>query len=187
MKILSERDQFLSNYEVFEHLKGLKFKYDWTFTPEDEEALKKKYENSKHKRYKRFTNCGLDLEVITRDMTEYFSRLSSSMITSKEGFKELMIYLNTFDLMKIEKLQIVNSLPRSMAHLYVLVEECDQRLDEEACEGILQKIGELFPSEEEEEEEEEGEEQQGDDEQEIAEEEGEEGQLEEQADATTEQ
>ena len=56
-----------------------------------------------------------------------------------------MLFLNTLDLVKVEKLQIVNSLPRSMVHLYALIDECDQRFDEDTCESILKKIQELFP------------------------------------------
>jgi hypothetical protein len=150
MKILEERDKFLCNFEVAEHLNSIKSKYNWTFKEE---------ENDKKKNKKRFTACGLNLEEITRDLSSYLENNSSSMITTQEAFKELMIHLNCLDLMKVEKLQIVNSLPRSMVHLYALVEECDQRFNEETCEGIINKINHLFPIEEQEEEEEEEEEQ----------------------------
>lgn len=151
MKILEERDKFLCNFEVAEHLNSIKSKYNWTFKEE---------ENDKKKNKKRFTACGLNLEEITRDLSSYLENNSGSAITTQEGFKDLMIHLNRLELMKVEKLQIVNSLPRSMVHLYALVEECDQRFDEETCEGIINKINDLFPieQEEEEDEEEEGEE-----------------------------
>mmetsp|Transcript_189 Transcript_189/g.219 ORF Transcript_189/g.219 Transcript_189/m.219 type:complete len:166 (-) Transcript_189:60-557(-) len=149
MKILEERDKFLSNFEVAEHLDSIKSKYNWTFKEE---------ENDKKKNKKRFTACGLNLEEITRDLSSYLENNSSSAITTQEGFKDLMIHLNGLELMKVEKLQIVNSLPRSMVHLYALVEECDQRFDEETCEGIINKINDLFPIEQEEEEDEEVEE-----------------------------
>lgn len=143
MKILEERDKFLCNFEVAEHLNGLKSKYNWTFNEE---------ENDKKKNKKRFTACGLNLEVITRDLSSYLGNNSSSAITSAESLQELMIHLNGLELMKVEKLQIVNSLPRSMVHLYALIEECDQRFNETVCEGIIDKINALFPIEEEEEE-----------------------------------
>lgn len=146
MKILNERESFLSNFEVSEHLKGLKKRYNWTFSPEEEEKGKKFK--------KRFTECGLNLEVITRDALQYLNN-SPAAIENKQGFIDLMTFLNNFDLMKVEKLQIVNSLPRSMVILYSLVEECDQRFSEDQCQQILDKIQELFPVEEEEEEEEE--------------------------------
>lgn len=151
MKILNERDKFLSNYEVLDHLKGIKQKYNWTFTPEDDEALKK----AKGKYKKRFTACGLDLEVVTKEVLSYLDKSPCSAIDSPDSFEKLMTHLNTLDLMKIEKLQIMNTLPRSMVNLYSLVEECDQRFDEDTSQLIIDKINELFPVEEEEEEEEE--------------------------------
>lgn len=147
MKILNERESFLSNYEVSEHLKDIKKKYNWTFSAQDEEDNRKKYT-------KRFTACGLGLEVITRDILAYVTNNPNSSIDTPEKFTALATFLNQFDLMKVEKLQIINSLPRSMVHLYALVEECDLRFDEETCESIIRKINELFPVEEEEEEEE---------------------------------
>ncbi|ODV78751.1 uncharacterized protein CANTADRAFT_91042 [Suhomyces tanzawaensis NRRL Y-17324] len=157
MKILNERDSFLSNYEVGEFMKDIKKKYNWTFTAEDDEAQA----NDKRKFKKRFTACGLELEVITRDVLSYLSNSASSAIDTQQNFQKLMEFLNGFELMKIEKLQIVNALPRSMVHLYALVEECDLRFDEERCELIIAKINELFPVEEEEEEEEQEEQDEG--------------------------
>ncbi|EGW31124.1 uncharacterized protein SPAPADRAFT_52295 [Spathaspora passalidarum NRRL Y-27907] len=147
MQILKERDCFLSNYEVAEHLKGLKKKYNWTFSEQDE-----KESDKPDKKNKRFTACGINLEVITKDVLSYIDHSASSAITTADHFKQLVKYLNQFELMKVEKLQIVNSLPRSMVTLYALVEECDQRFNEETCQGILDKINELFPLAEEEEE-----------------------------------
>ncbi|CAK7900789.1 DNA-directed RNA polymerase III subunit RPC9 [[Candida] anglica] len=144
MKILNPRDKFLSNYEVLSHLQDIKKKNNWTFGPE---------ENDKKFQKKRFTACGLDLEVITRDLSSYLQSSPCGVIESDEQFSQLMLFLNTFELEKIEKLQIVNSLPRSMVCLYAVVEECDQRFDEDTCETIIAKINELFPVEGEDEEE----------------------------------
>lgn len=147
MQILTARDKFLSNYEVLQHLRETLAKYNWTFTPEDEAK-------SKNKHKKRFTACGLELEAVTRDLLSYLGKTPSAAVGSESDFAALMKHLNTLSLMKVEKLQIVNLLPRSMVHLYALVEECDQRFDEDTCTGIIEKIGELFPVEEEEAEEE---------------------------------
>ncbi|SGZ48597.1 CIC11C00000005250 [Sungouiella intermedia] len=140
MKILAERSAFLLDYEVLQHLEELKVKYNWTFTPEDEAKQKN--------RKKRFTSAGLGLEVATRDITLYLSKNAASKYSNSESFTALMTFLNQFELMKVEKLQIVNSLPRSMVHLYGLVEECDLRFDENTCESILAKINELVPLDE---------------------------------------
>lgn len=142
MQIINERDKFLSNYEVLEHLKQIKSNNNWIFETDG----KDKKDNRK-----RGTAAGLDLEVITKDVLAYADADKKATITSTESFTSILQYLNQFDLVKVEKLQIVNTLPRTMVHLYALVEECDQRLTEEQSEGIINKINELFPIEEDEE------------------------------------
>ncbi|KAK6462556.1 putative DNA-directed RNA polymerase III subunit [Scheffersomyces coipomensis] len=151
MKILKEREGFLTNFEVEQHLTDIKKKYNWTFDEKDDEELQK----DKRKNKKRFDACGVNLEVITRDVLSYVHNGPPSNIDNVENFKSLGIFLNQYDLMKVEKLQIMNSLPRSMVILYSLVEECDQRFNEEKCEAIINKISELFPLGDEGEEEEE--------------------------------
>ncbi|CAI5759791.1 unnamed protein product [Candida verbasci] len=147
MKILSERDSFLSNYEVSQHLKELKQKYHWDFNGEENN-------NNHKKKHKHFTSCGIDLEVITKDVLANLEVSECAQITNKDQFKQLMSFLNQFELMKVEKLQIINSLPRSMVVLFTLIEECEERLGIENCETILGKINEMFPIEQEEGEEE---------------------------------
>ncbi|CUM62800.1 uncharacterized protein PRCAT00000358001 [Priceomyces carsonii] len=139
MKVLKKRDKFLSNYEVLEHLKELKSLYNWTFEDENQSMKKQK---------KRSLACGIELEVVTKQILSYLDKTPCSAIQSNESFKELLLFLNKFDLMKVEKLQIVNSLPRSMVNLYAIVEECDQRFDEDTCDSILETINRLFPVEE---------------------------------------
>lgn len=136
MKIHSEREAFLLDFEVAQHLSEFKEKYNWSFSKEDDAKKGKK---------RRFNGAGVGLEMITRDLLQYFDLRSSGSFANQDTLLQLMAYLNTLDLMKIEKLQIVNSLPRSMVHLYALVEECDQRLDEATCEALLEKINELVP------------------------------------------
>lgn len=137
MKVLKERDAFLADCEVLQHLNGLKEKYNWTFSPQEDK-------DSKNRR-KRFTGAGVDLEVVTRDITLCLNKLAAGDIPDAEAVREIMVFLNQFELVKVEKLQILNSLPRTMVHLHALVEECDQRFDEEKCEAILAKINEVVP------------------------------------------
>lgn len=135
MKVTKERDAFLLDFEVLQHLRDIQAEYNWSFSPEEE----------KNRKRKRFTGAGADLEAITRDVSQYLEGSAAGQVHSAEAFAQLMAFLNGFDLVKVEKLQIVNSLPRSMVHLYALVEECGQRFSEETCEGIIAKISELFP------------------------------------------
>ncbi|RCK64930.1 DNA-directed RNA polymerase III subunit RPC9 [Candida viswanathii] len=148
MKILTERDAFLSNYEVQQHLESMKNKYHWTFSPGDNA---KDAKLAKRKDKKHYTACGINLEVVTRDVLACLDNSESGVIETLDQFKELMGFLNGLELMKIEKLQIVNSLPRSLVVLYAIVEECEERFGEEVSEGIIGKINELFPIEQEEE------------------------------------
>lgn len=142
MKVLVERDKFLSDYEVMEHLKSMK--KEWTVQL-----------NEKRKKF--VNHGGLELEIITNDTLKYLSSRPCSHIKSDNDFAELIKYLNTLSLVKVEKLEIVNALPRSMVHLYSIIEECDTRFEAEVCEQMLEKINDLFPIEEPEEVEEEGE------------------------------
>ncbi|EDK45837.1 hypothetical protein LELG_04015 [Lodderomyces elongisporus NRRL YB-4239] len=186
MQILQERDSFLSNFEVEQHLKNIKRKYNWSFpgdeTEQDTElqaqqnhqtdAASRNGTNNKRnvKQKPRFTECGIDLEIITRDvllmMKNNSSNINNASATPDNAmtntkFKELMQFLNKYELMKVEKLQIMNSLPRELVILTTLVEECEERFGEEGCEEIIAKIRQLFPVEEEEEEEEEEQQEEG--------------------------
>lgn len=154
MQIIKERDSFLSNFEVYDHLKHIKQKYNWTFSPEEELALQQdqqqdNYHKKHHQKQKnRFTACGLDLEIATRDVLQFMENNAEITQVDVDNFKQLMSFLNQFELMKVEKLQIVNALPRSLVVLYLLVEDCEERFSVEICEDIVGKINELFPLEE---------------------------------------
>lgn len=152
MKVVTARESFLADYEVLEHMQSIKEAQNWTF------------DAGEGKKRNRGTDAGLELEAITRDVLAYFT--ATNAFTDKNAVTELAHFLNQYELVKVEKLQILNSLPRSMVHLYALVEECGLRFDETVCDSIIQKINLLFPlpevEEEEEEEEEEQEEQEED-------------------------
>ncbi|KAG7193167.1 uncharacterized protein KQ657_000921 [Scheffersomyces spartinae] len=148
MKVVKPRSEFLSNYEVLRHLKGIQKKNNWVFSDKD-----KKESNKRHRDF-----GGVNLEMVVKDSLQYLESSPCGVIGSIDSFKQLMIFLNQFELMKAEKLQIVNTLPRSMVLLYALVEECDQRFSEAESELIIEKINELYPVEEEAEGEEDGEE-----------------------------
>ena len=188
MQIIKERDSFLSNFEVYDHLKHIKEKYNWTISPEEELALQQEqqqqpqdnhHKKQHHKQKNRFTACGIDLEVVTRGVLQFMEKNAEITQVDVDSFKQLMSFLNQFELMKVEKLQIVNCLPRSLVVLYLLVEECEERFSMEVCEEIVGKINELFPLEEGEEEEE-GEGEDG------GEQDGEDGEIDQQEDENME-
>lgn len=165
MKVLEERDSFLSDYEVLQFLTHMQRKNLW-----DEASLEQlKNQKNNHKGRRPYNNP--ELQRITREMVDYLSYDKNSvpqgqdddeekdvnMDTEKsnqpakstitrmndEQFCKLMRSLNEFDLFQAEKLQIVNHLPTNMAHLYSIVEECETRFDEQQIEKLLEIIGEF--------------------------------------------
>lgn len=138
MKILAARDLFLSNYEVKLHLEDLKKKYNWTFTADDDKKMRDRHR-------KRFTAGGINLEVVTRDTLGYFHKTPTDNYQLFDQFKELMEYLNTLDLVKAEKLQVVNQLPRQLVQLYPVVDEYNERFGEDQAQAICDKINDIVP------------------------------------------
>ncbi|KAG7866484.1 hypothetical protein KL918_003381 [Ogataea parapolymorpha] len=47
--------------------------------------------------------------------------------------------------MKIEKLEILNRLPRTIVSLFSVIEECDQRFSDEQCNSMLELVQRCFP------------------------------------------
>lgn len=138
MKILAARDLFLSNYEVEQQLQELKKRYNWTFTLDDDKKTRDRHR-------KRFTAGGINLEVVTRDTLAYFHKTPTNNYQDFDQFKLLMEYLNTLDLVKAEKLQIVNQLPRQLVQLYTVVDEYGERFGEDQAQEICDKINEIVP------------------------------------------
>ncbi|KAG7753360.1 hypothetical protein KL911_002753 [Ogataea haglerorum] len=56
-----------------------------------------------------------------------------------------MTGLNQYSLMKIEKLEILNRLPRTIVSLFSVIEECDQRFSDEQCNNMLELVQRCFP------------------------------------------
>ncbi|CDK26713.1 unnamed protein product [Kuraishia capsulata CBS 1993] len=143
MKIEVERDKFLSNLEVYHHLCGVQVKNSWL-------------SDSKGTKRRKNTNLA-QLESISRDLTSYLGkvgscpsdheRLQKNYAWDSDSFVEALKRLNQYPLEKIEKLQILNFVPRTMVTLYSLIEECDQRFDQAQSEEILGIVNDCFPME----------------------------------------
>lgn len=141
MKILQHRDKLLSNFEVYQHLCDVQKENEWGFTiPQTEKRRKNK-----------FNPQLLDLEIITRDLSQYLVKVNQGNDIKTENFINLMLMLNSFQLEVIEKLMIMNILPRSLVNLYSIIEECEERFTQEQCEEILSNIEKYFPAPDEEE------------------------------------
>lgn len=136
MRIIQQRDKLLSNFEVYQHLCDVQKENVWGFTiPQAEKKRKHKFDPRL-----------LDLEIITRDLSQYLVKMSQGNEVKTENFVNLMLVLNSFELEIIEKLMIMNSLPRSLVNLYAIIEECEGRFTQEQCEEILANVEKFFPT-----------------------------------------
>ncbi|ANZ76510.1 BA75_03452T0 [Komagataella pastoris] len=139
MKIEIAREKFLSNFEVQQALVEIQKQNRWNFA-------------SKARVYKFDTNSRnshlANLERITMDVSSYLDK-SFAKNAQVDRFVKLINFLNGFELVKVEKLQMVNLLPRSLVSVYSIIEECDTRFTEDECESMLNKIEELFPAKQE--------------------------------------
>lgn len=136
MKILQQRDKLLSNFEVYQHLCEVQMENEWGFT----------IPQTNKKRKSRFNPQLLDLEIITRDLSNYLVKMNQGNDITTENFVNLMLVLNSFELEVIEKLMIMNLLPRSLVNLYAIIEECEERFSQDKCEEILSTIEKYFPA-----------------------------------------
>lgn len=113
--------------------------HKWKFDPESKKDLS-------NKKYRQ--NHLIELELITRDMYSYLFK-SDTKLQTEDSVKKLVLGLKSYQLEKIEILQILNFTPRNMVLLYSIIEECDSRLDETQCQEILDLVSECFPKQEE--------------------------------------
>jgi len=130
MEVLEVQSILLSNKEVLIHLEGQK---------EDRNKISK--------------SIGRDIKVaenvytIEFETISYFEKECEGLTKlSLKGLKELLEYLSSVPLTKGERLQIVNLLPKTEVELYLIIEECEERLEEKDIMGILKKINEILNS-----------------------------------------
>ncbi|KAG0674876.1 hypothetical protein C6P41_004675 [Kluyveromyces marxianus] len=156
MRILEERNAFMSDYEALQFLVSLQKEHRWTSDSRDR----------KNKHAKPYYHP--ELQMITRDTVRYLTQRSTPAPEEQEEqedqeqeaqaekpkpkpkstllhlttqqFTDLMQQLNHYPLYKAEKLQIVNQLPTNLVHLYSIVEECESRLDEGQVTSLLEAI-----------------------------------------------
>lgn len=130
MEILEVSSTLLSNKEVLIHLQGQK---------EDRKKISKA--------------IGRDIKVAENVYTVEFETVSYFENECEglgkltiEGMEDLLTHLSTIPLTKGERLQIVNLLPRTEVELYLIVEECEERLGDGVVTRILEKINEILLS-----------------------------------------
>lgn len=135
MKLIQEREKLMSNFEVYQHICDVQRENMWAFTIPASEKQRKS----------RFNPQLLDLEIITRDLGHYLTKTNQGNDVKTENFVGLMIFLNSLELEVIEKLMIMNLLPRSLVNLYAIIEECEDRFTPEVCDEILANVARYFP------------------------------------------
>lgn len=142
MKIEEVRSATLSDYEVFKHLV-------------QEVTAKDIRDNNKVKKIR----LPYEYKKITSGVISYLSKNKTSScddstnwnsITMPEyddtKFIEILKELNAKTngkLFKWEKLQLVNTTPKSMVEVFSIVEECDNRLDQSEIDAILSMFAQL--------------------------------------------
>lgn len=112
MKVLEERDKFLSNYEVYKYIGEVR----------ERNKSDMQYNRSEH------------LETILLEVQSYLRDRPTGnpeMTQSNQKIEEFIraVYKEGIELEKAEILQLVNSAPTSEPVLYNLIEDIEQRLD----------------------------------------------------------
>ena len=77
-----------------------------------------------------------DVEVITEQATGYLDKAACAA-QSREGIARFVEALQRFQLTRAEELMLINSRPRSLVELHLIVEECEERMQEEEMQELL--------------------------------------------------
>jgi RNA polymerase Rpb4 len=68
-------------------------------------------------------------------------------LQTSEQITAFLDSIRDYKLTKVEKLMVVNSVPRSLAALHVLIEEHEDRFSMDEMEALLELVAEAFPPE----------------------------------------
>ncbi|XBW37205.1 hypothetical protein QEN19_002785 [Hanseniaspora menglaensis] len=145
MKIEEVRSASLADYEVFQHLV-------------QEITTKDSSDRGQNKKIR----LPYDYKKISSGVISYLSKNKTSSsddssnwnpITMPEyddtKFVDILTTLNektNGKLYKWEKLQLINTSPKSMVEIFTIVEECDNRLEESEIEAILEVFATVHAS-----------------------------------------
>ncbi|AOW04377.1 RNA polymerase Rpb4-domain-containing protein [Yarrowia lipolytica] len=133
MKVEKTREALLSNFEVLAHVR-------------DQERARR-MSQSASAASNQGTSHAENLETVIYELKDYLNK-SPAASQSPEAITLFLQKINHLGLEKAERLQLINSVPTSIVSLYSLIEECDQRYNEDQCEEILDAIRTTLVSEE---------------------------------------
>nr|3AYH_A Chain A, DNA-directed RNA polymerase III subunit rpc9 [Schizosaccharomyces pombe 972h-] len=129
MKVLEARDAYLTNAEVFFHLKEMENEQN-ARTQERGAAQALVCEN---------------LRTIQFEILKYLSSQGNCEGLTKERFLDCIAIFNEFELTKAEILVILNNKPSSVPELYACIEGIEERFKEEDIFKLVEKINTTFP------------------------------------------
>ncbi|ORZ16883.1 HRDC-like protein [Absidia repens] len=134
MIIKNARSALISNYEVF-NLLNERIEYQ-----KEVQTTRPNVEYPEH------------LRTIQFELAEYLKTTPTKSQTTVQ-VKDFLQQMNQYALTLGEKLQILNLRPKSAVEIYLLIEECEERFNEQDLDNILSIIITTLPHEEENEEE----------------------------------
>ncbi|EPY52043.1 DNA-directed RNA polymerase III complex subunit Rpc17 [Schizosaccharomyces cryophilus OY26] len=129
MKILNARDAYLTNAEVYLHLKDME-------------------EEQNQRTRERGAAGGLvseNLRTIQFEILKYMSTQTNCSQMDEEKFLACLKVLDEYELTKAEKLVILNNRPSSIPEIYACIEGIEERLQEEQMEALIEKINSVYP------------------------------------------
>mmetsp|Transcript_27678 Transcript_27678/g.58244 ORF Transcript_27678/g.58244 Transcript_27678/m.58244 type:complete len:151 (-) Transcript_27678:126-578(-) len=77
-----------------------------------------------------------DVMMVSEALLQYLDGTRCSALTS-ESVQELLQAVKPFKLMRAETLMLLNTLPRSLVEVHLVVEECEERLSLEERQRLL--------------------------------------------------
>lgn len=134
MKVDKTREALLSNYEVLAHVR-------------EQERARRLSQSASAASNQGTSQHAENLETVIYELKDYLNK-SPAASQSPEAITLFLQKINHLGLEKAERLQLINSVPTSIVSLYSLIEECDQRYNEDQCEEILDAVRTTLVSDE---------------------------------------
>ncbi|KAI8970166.1 HRDC-like protein [Mycotypha africana] len=137
MQIKNARSALLSNYEVFRLL-------------EESQATQKRLQKADPT-----ITYPEHLRTVQFELTEYLKETPCSTQTT-EQIANFLNQMSPYNLTKAERLMLLNLRPKDLVGVYLVIEECEERFNEEELEAMLNIIVTTLPRDDDDEMEEDG-------------------------------
>ena len=139
MQVLEKREGVVTNHEVLSLLRR-------QAAARDDEEKRQKLPGAR-RTAPAVTQWRSQQEVraITRQVIEYLEQ-GCAADQSRESIAEFMRAMEPFGLTQAEVLNLVNTRPRSLVEVHLIVEECEERLTQEQRTELLRRCARLDSS-----------------------------------------